>query len=88
MKKFLVELDDAAARDLERVAPAAKRLRAEFVRLAIRRALDLALDRRTREAYEALPMRGADETGDALGWDPENLLARPPGPRRRRRRAA
>jgi len=50
MKQFLVELDDRCARDLERVAPAKKRMRAEFVRLAVRRAIDLALDRATEAA--------------------------------------
>ena len=56
MKKILIDLDDRCARDLERVAPATRRLRAEFVRLAIRRAIDLALDRTTEEAYRAKPL--------------------------------
>lgn len=83
MKQMLVELDDRVARDLERVAPAKERRRAQFVRLAIRRAVDLALDRETQRAYEAQP-----EDGSLEGWDPDNRLARPAAraPRRRRSR--
>jgi len=76
MKHILVELDDRCARDLERVAPSKKRLRAEFVRQAIRRAIDLALDRSTQEAYRVLPISGGPEASDILGWDEDNALAR------------
>jgi predicted transcriptional regulator len=75
MKQILVEIDDACARDLERVAPAGKRLRAVFIRLAIRRAVDLALDRATESAYGRRPVADAGAAGDLLGWDPENALA-------------
>lgn len=75
MKQILVELDDRSAQDLERVAPARKRMRAEFVRLAIRRAINLALDRATEEAYRQQPM-GGDAAADRLGWDEHNALAR------------
>ena len=77
MKKILIDLDDRCARDLERVAPATKRLRAEFVRLAIRRAIDLALDRATEEAYRVKPLPEGVLGGDRLGWDPDNALAGP-----------
>ena len=53
MKSILVELDDRCARDLERVAPVKERMRAEFIRLAVRRAVDLALDRATAEIGRA-----------------------------------
>ncbi len=94
MKQILIELDDRSARDLERVAPAKKRVRAEFVRRAIRRAIDLALDRDTEGAYREQPLPQGVEPGDLLGWDPHNALAeRTPagrGPRdpKRRKRAA
>ncbi|MCC6898605.1 MAG: hypothetical protein IT377_06500 [Polyangiaceae bacterium] len=94
MKQILIELDDRSARDLERVAPAKKRLRAEFVRRAIRRAIDLELDRNTEAAYRELPLPGALEPGDLLGWDTENELAerrlpvRAPRAQKRRKRAA
>ena len=83
MKKILIELDDRCARELEQVAPPGKRLRAEFIRLAIRRGIDLALDRTTEEAYRAQPLVGALAEGDLVGWDADNELARPaPAPKR------
>lgn len=75
MKQILVDLDDRCARDLERVAPAKKRMRAEFVRLAIRQAIDRALDRDTETAYRAQPLTGALGTDDGVGWDSANELA-------------
>lgn len=77
MKQILVELDDRCARDLERVAPAKKRVRAEFVRLAIRRAIDLALDRETESAYRVQPLTGDLVAADLEGWDAHNTLAKP-----------
>ena len=91
MKRMLVEIDDRTARDLERIAPTRERRRAEFIRLAIRRALDVALDARTREAYGKQPLGGELSLGDLAGWDPDNRLARPAGggvaPRRHKTRA-
>ena len=91
MKRMLIEIDDRSARDLERVAPARERRRAEFVRLAIRRALDEALDLRTRQAYAKQPSSAGVSAADLEGWDPGNALARPAGapmaPRRRKTRA-
>jgi hypothetical protein len=87
MKHILVELDDRCARDLERVAPAKKRMRAEFVRLAIRHAIDLALDRATKEAYRTSPLPDEVTPADLLGWDEHNALARSgSGPTRARGR--
>ncbi len=77
MKQILVELDDQCARDLERVAPAKTRKRAEFVRLAIRRAVDLMLDRETAVAYREQPFHPGLLAGDLEGWDSENALAKP-----------
>lgn len=77
MKSILVELDDRCARDLERVAPAKKRMRAEFIRLAVRRAVDLALDRATAEAYVEQPFAEGVAEHDLAGWDPHNALAKP-----------
>jgi hypothetical protein len=91
MKQILLELDDACARDLERVAPAGKRIRAEFIRLALRRAIDLALDRETEAAYRKQPLRAALTSADLADWDGQNELAKPASPsraRRRKRRAA
>lgn len=93
MKRILIELDDIVARDLERVAPARDRRRAEFVRLAIRRAIDLALDRLTEQAYRERPLADEEVTpADLVGWDDRNALAKPAAPAarkpRRRSRAA
>jgi hypothetical protein len=76
MKQILVELDDRCARDLERVAPSKRRLRAEFIRHAIRRAIDLALDRSTEKAYRVRPISRGEEASDLVGWDERNALAR------------
>jgi predicted transcriptional regulator len=72
MKQFLVELDDRCARDLERVAPARDRKRAEF----IRRAIDAALERGTARAYRETPLREEVTKADLTGWDDHNELAR------------
>ncbi|MBK6696451.1 MAG: hypothetical protein IPG50_30310 [Myxococcales bacterium] len=92
MKRILIELDDRCARDLERVAPAKARQRAEFVRLAIRRAIDLALDVRTGDAYRARPLAADGTPEDLVGWDQANQLATPSAsakasPRKKPRRA-
>lgn len=91
MKQILLELDDTCARDLERVAPAGKRIRAEFIRLALRRAIDLALDRETEAAYRKQPPRAGLTSADLSNWDDHNQLAKPavtPRTRRRKTRAA
>lgn len=77
MKQILIEIDDRCARDLAKVAPAGKRVRAEFIRLALRRAIDLALERDTEAAYRAQPLSADISPADLLGWDDHNELARP-----------
>ncbi len=84
MKRMLIELDERCARDLERVAPAKRRLRAEFVRLAIRHAVDVALDRATAEAYASHPVQSGLAATDLAGWDEHNELARIPQRRGRK----
>lgn len=76
MKQVLIELDDRSARELERVAPAKLRMRAEFIRRAIRQALDAALERETEAAYRAKPLSPALDARDLEGWDPANALAK------------
>jgi Arc/MetJ-type ribon-helix-helix transcriptional regulator len=85
VKQLLIEIDDRSARDLERVAPAKKRKRTEFVRQAIRAALDRELDRRTERAYREAPLPGGMIADDLAGWDQHNALARPSQPRKRSR---
>ncbi len=55
MKPLLIQLDDPTFRALNRIAPAAKRRRSEFVREAIRRAVREAEYARMRAAYERQP---------------------------------
>jgi predicted transcriptional regulator len=63
MKSLLVQLDEPTYRALERLAPAAKRKRAEFIRAAIRKAVIEAEEARTRRAYREQPDSGS-EAGD------------------------
>jgi predicted transcriptional regulator len=69
MKQLLVEIDDQTAIALERVAPARSRMRSEFIRRAIRRALWDEEERATREAYleQPDPEVVADEPAT---WEP------------------
>jgi predicted transcriptional regulator len=78
MKQLLVEIDDQTAIELERVAPAKSRMRSEFIRRAIRRALWDEEERATREAYLQQP----DE--DVVAHEPDTW--EPPVVRRRAKR--
>ncbi len=84
MKQILIELDDRCVRDLEKVAPTKERKRAEFIRFAIRRALDLALERNTQLAYERSPLDSSVLVDDLAGWDVNNELAASAKPRRKK----
>ena len=64
MKSLLVQLDEPTLRALNRIAPAANRRRAEFVRNAIRKAIRESEEETTRLAYLAKP----DSAGDADDW--------------------
>jgi metal-responsive CopG/Arc/MetJ family transcriptional regulator len=72
MKSLLVQLDEPTFRSLNRVAPAAQRQRAEFVRAAIRKAIREAEEERTRLAYLAKPdsESEADDWSNAGDWKP------------------
>lgn len=65
MKSLLVQLDEPTYRALNRIAPAAKRQQAEFVRSAIRKAIRETEEERTRQAYLHQPDSEA-EAGDRL----------------------
>ena len=65
MKQVLIQLDDATAAQLEKVAPGSSRKRSEFLRGVIARALHETLERGTRKAYEKWPDEArAVEPGD------------------------
>jgi gamma-glutamyl:cysteine ligase YbdK (ATP-grasp superfamily) len=61
---LLVQIDDSTLRDLNRVAPAAKRQRAEFVWAAIRKAIRETEEERMRLAY----LRHPDSETEADDW--------------------
>ena len=64
MKSLLVQIDEPTYRSLNRIAPAAKRQRAEFVRAAIRKAISEAEEERMRKAYLLQP----DSEAEADDW--------------------
>jgi metal-responsive CopG/Arc/MetJ family transcriptional regulator len=70
MKSLLVQMDAPTFEALNRVAPAAKRQRAEFVRAAIRKAILETEESRTRSAYLAQPdsESPADDWSNAEEW--------------------
>ena len=72
MKSLLVQLDEPTYRSLNRVAPTAKRKRAEFVREAIRKAVMEAEEERTRLGYLKHPDSEdeADDWSNAEEWKP------------------
>lgn len=72
MVSLLIQIDKATLRALNRVAPAAQRKRAEFVRAAIRRAIYEAEEERTRLAYLKRPDTEtvADDWRECRGVDP------------------
>jgi predicted transcriptional regulator len=51
----MIQLDDATAAQLEKVAPGSSRKRSEFLRGVIARALHETLELGTRKAYEKWP---------------------------------
>jgi len=65
-----VQLDEPTYRALNRVAPAAKRQGAEFVRSAIRKAIRETEEERTRRAYLEQPdtEAEADDWSSAEKW--------------------
>jgi predicted transcriptional regulator len=64
MKSILVELDESTYAALNHIAPAAKRLRAQFIREAVRKAIREAEYERIRQAYLAQP----DSEAEADDW--------------------
>jgi len=68
MTSILVSLDEATHRALNRVAPAAKRQRSEFIRRAIQRAVQQAEFARMRKAYLEQP-DAHPESDDWSTWE-------------------
>jgi hypothetical protein len=78
-RQIILEIDDATARELEAVAPSRKRLRSEFLRRALRKALDEAAEARMREAYRRHP-----DSAEPYAFDPRAWELKETTPRRRR----
>ncbi len=55
MPQVLVHFDEATLQAIDRIAPAAKRQRADFIRRAVKDALFLRETERMREAYRLKP---------------------------------
>jgi len=79
-RQIIVALDDATARELERIAPSRTRKRSEFVRRALRQALDAEAERRMARAYRQCP-----DDAQMEHVDPEAWARRRPMPRSRQR---
>jgi metal-responsive CopG/Arc/MetJ family transcriptional regulator len=72
MPSILIQIDDPLLRSLNRVAPAAKRQRAEFIRQAVREAIRKREYEQIRDAYRLQPDSGeeADDWSNAEEWKP------------------
>lgn len=78
----MIQLDDATAAQLEKVAPGSGRKRSEFLRGVIARALHEALEAGTRKAYERWP---DDVATIARGdWADDEEAVHPPAPKKAR----
>jgi predicted transcriptional regulator len=64
MKSICIELDEATYKALNRIAPTAKRLRSQFIRDALRKAIRRAEYAQIRKAYFAQP----DSESEAGDW--------------------
>jgi predicted transcriptional regulator len=60
----LIQLDDSTLKSLKKIAPAAKRQRAEFIRQAVKEAIRKREYEQIREAYLKQP----DSAADADDW--------------------
>jgi len=64
MPSILIQIDEPLLKALNKVAPAAKRERGEFIRQAVREAIRKREYEAIREAY----LRQPDSPGDADDW--------------------
>ncbi len=62
MPQVLIQFDDATLKAIDRIAPAAKRKRADFIRRAVKDAIFRQETDRMREAYRLQPdsVEGSD----------------------------
>jgi predicted transcriptional regulator len=64
MPSILIQIDDATLKSLNKIAPAAKRQRAEFIRQAVKEAIRKQEYRQIHEAY----VRQPDSAAEADDW--------------------
>ncbi len=65
MPQVLVQFEAATLAAIDRIAPTAKRKRADFIRKAVKDAIFKHDEERMREAYRLQP----DSAADADAWD-------------------
>jgi hypothetical protein len=65
MPQVLIQFDDATLSAIDRIAPAAKRKRADFIRKAVKDAIFRYETKRMREAYRLQP----DSVEDSGAWE-------------------
>ena len=72
MPSILIQVDEPLMRSLNKVAPAAKRQRAEFIRQAVREAIRKCEYEQIREAYRLQPdsVEDGDDWSNAEEWKP------------------
>lgn len=72
MPSILIQLDDVTLKSLNRIAPVAKRQRAEFIRQAVKDAIRKREYQQIREAYLRQPdsCTDADDWSNAEEWKP------------------
>ncbi|MCU0229234.1 MAG: ribbon-helix-helix protein, CopG family [Bryobacterales bacterium] len=72
MPSILIQLDENLLRSLDKVAPAAKRQRAEFIRQAVKDAIRKREYDAIRDAYLRQPdtPQDADDWANAEEWKP------------------
>ena len=72
MPSILIQVDEPLLRSLNKVAPAASRQRAEFIRQAVREAIRKREYEQIREAYRLQPdsAEDADDWSNAEEWKP------------------
>jgi Arc/MetJ-type ribon-helix-helix transcriptional regulator len=75
-RQIIVEVDEGTAQELERIAPSRARKRSEFVRRALRRALDDEAERRMADAYRRQPDDAEPELVDPGAWEPPKPATR------------
>lgn len=73
MHQVIVELDDRTLKRLNQVAPPKARKRSEFIREAIRRALDAQVEANMERAYRELPQEAVESDLDPKTWEPHRF---------------